>query len=209
MTAGRSRLRSSIVVPVLFALAAVATFLLLGTWQLQRKAWKEGLIKTMSERISAAPIDLPARALWPYLDAENIVINRGFVPDARRDVVKDAEPSSNVAVVSGVVLGVMRWPQAAGYFTPKDDPDHNLWFVRDHLAIAAGKGWGEVAPFYVDLESPVPPGGLPSPATPTVQLRNEHLQYAITWYGLAAVVSIMFGYWLATHRRGERAAASL
>ena len=258
MTAGRSRLRSSIVVPVLFALAAVATFLLLGTWQLQRKAWKEGLIKTMSERISAAPIDLPARALWPYLDArhdefrhvrfsatfvpgmgalvyagagashtdtpgpgywvfalartgsgENIVINRGFVADVRRDVVKDAEPSSNVAVVSGVVLGVMRWPQAAGYFTPKDDPDHSLWFVRDHLAIATGKGWSNVAPFYVDLELPVPPGGLPSPATPTVQLRNEHLQYAITWYGLAAVVSIMFGYWLATHRRGERAAASL
>jgi surfeit locus 1 family protein len=253
MTASRSRLRSSIVMPVLFALTAVAIFLALGTWQLERKAWKENLIKTMNERISAAPIELPARATWPQLDAtqdefrhvrfsatfvpdtgalvysgapasnsgtpgpgywafalarvgsgDKIVINRGFVPDARTDVVEGAAPPGKVAVA-----GVMRWPQAPGYFTPKDDPDHNLWFARDQLAIAAGKGWGDVAPFYVDLESPAPAGGLPSPGTPTVQLRNEHLQYAITWYGLAGVVSIMFGYWLATHRRSERAAASL
>jgi cytochrome oxidase assembly protein ShyY1 len=132
--------------------------------------------------------------------ADKVVINRGFLPNARKDVVKEAPPSGKVAGV-----GVMRWPQAPGYFTPKDDPDHNLWFARDHLAIAASKGWGDVAPFYVDLESPPPPGGLPSPGTPTVQLRNEHLQYALTWYGLAAVVSIMIGYWLATHRRSERA----
>ena len=253
MTGSRRRLRSSIVVPVLFALTAVAAFLTLGSWQIQRKAWKENLIKTMNERISAAPIELPARAVWPQLDAtedefrhvrfsatfvpvagaivyagapashsgtpeagywalamarvasgDKIVINRGFVPDARTDVVNGAAPPGEIAV-----LGVMRWPQAPNYFTPKDDPDHNLWFARDHLAIAAGKGWGDVAPFYVDLQSPAPPGGLPSPGTPTVQLRNEHLQYAITWYGLAAVVSIMFGYWLATHRRAKRAAASL
>ena len=199
MTAGRSRLRSSIVVPVLFALAAVATFLLLGTWQLQRKAWKEDLIKTMSERISAAPIDLPARALWPYLDArhdefrhvrfsatfapgtgalvyagagashtdtpgpgywvfalartgsgENIVINRGFVADVRRDVVKDAEPSSNVAVVSGVVLGVMRWPQAAGYFTPKDDPDLGRCCVLLRRPGIAGSSWRSPEPRHAD-----------------------------------------------------------
>ena len=253
MTASPSRIRSSIVVPILFAITAVATFLALGTWQVQRKAWKENLIKTMDERISAAPIDLPARALWPQLDAaqdefrqvrfsatvvpgtaafvyagapasqsdmpgpgywvfslarlgngDQVVINRGFVPDARKDAVTAADPSGSIAM-----LGVMRWPQAPGYFTPNHDPDRSLWFVRDHIAIAAGKGWGGVAPFYIDLEGPAPPGGLPRPGTPAVQLRNEHLQYAITWYGLAAVVSIMFGYWLATYRRAGRTAASL
>jgi surfeit locus 1 family protein len=254
MTVGRRRLRDSLAVPTLFAITAVAIFVALGTWQVERKSWKENLIRTMDERISAAPIDLPARALWPQLDptqdefrhvrlaavfvpdtpalvyagapashgetpepgywvfalarlrtGDKIVINRGFVPDARKDAAATAaDPSGSAAM-----LGVMRWPQTPGYFTPKAEPDHNLWFVRDHIAIAASKGWGDVAPFYVDLETPAPPGGLPSPGTPTVQLRNEHLQYAITWYGLAAVVSIMFGTWLANHRRAGRAAASL
>ena len=57
------------------------------------------------------------------------------------------------------------------------------------------KGWGAVAPFYIEQEAPVPPGGLPHPAPLKVQLRNEHLQYAITWYGLAAVLVVMFAVW--------------
>src|SRR3974377_2483076 len=85
MTASPSRIRSSIVVPILFAITAVATFLALGNWQLQRKAWKEDLIKTMDERISEAPIDLPARALWPYPAARNdefrhVQFSATFVP---------------------------------------------------------------------------------------------------------------------------------
>ena len=77
------------------------------------------------------------------------------------------------------------------------DPGRNLWFVRDQLAIAQGKGWGEVAPFFVELESPQAPGGLPHSGPLKVSLRNDHLQYAITWYGLATVLTCAFGFWLA------------
>jgi cytochrome oxidase assembly protein ShyY1 len=90
---------------------------------------------------------------------------------------------------------VLRWPESRGAFSPKDDPDRNIWFVRDPVAIAAAKSWGEVAPFFVELESPQPSGGLPRPGALKVNLRNEHLQYAITWYGLALVVVVMFGFW--------------
>ena len=90
----------------------------------------------------------------------------------------------------------MRWPESRGMFSAKDDPARNVWFTRDPTGIAAAKGWGEVAPFYIELESPQPPGGLPRAGPLTVNLRNEHLQYAITWYGLALVVAVMFVYWV-------------
>ena len=63
------------------------------------------------------------------------------------------------------------------------------WFVRDQRAMAAARGWGEVAPFYIDQEAPVPEGGLPRPAKLQVTLRNDHLGYALTWFGLAAVLA--------------------
>ena len=72
--------------------------------------------------------------------------------------------------------------------------------MRDPVAIAAAKGWGEVAPFYVELEAPQPPGGLPRAGALKVSLRNEHLQYAITWYALAVVVAVMFAVWLGDRR---------
>jgi cytochrome oxidase assembly protein ShyY1 len=71
--------------------------------------------------------------------------------------------------------------------------------------MAAAKGWGEVAPFYVDQESPVPASGLPRPAALKVKLRNDHLQYALTWYALAAVLVGMFVIWLVRLRRSESA----
>ena len=87
--------------------------------------------------------------------------------------------------------------------------DGNLWFTRDPRAIAAAKGLGEglgsVAPFYVEQEGPVPPGGLPRPGKIVANLRNEHLQYAFTWFGLAVVLLVAFGVW-AFNSSGEAAA---
>src|SRR5947207_15846196 len=97
------------------------------------------------------------------------------------------------------MTGALRWPEQRGMFTPADAPQHNLWFLRDHLAIAAAKGWGEVAPFYVDQEEPA--GGLPRAGALSPSLRNDHLQYAITWYGLAMLVIGMGAAWVASYRR--------
>ena len=122
-----------------------------------------------------------------------VVINRGFVPEGAQD---DEPPTGTIELI-----GVLRWPDPRSFFSPADDPQHDLWFARDQFAIAATKGWGDVAPFYVDLEAPLPPGGLPAPAPLRVNLRNDHLQYAITWYGLAAVVLVMFSFWVKSHGR--------
>ena len=58
-------------------------------------------------------------------------------------------------------------------------------------------GWGEVAPFYIEMESPAPAGGVPRPGRLAVKLRNDHLGYALTWFGLAAVLVGVFGFWAA------------
>jgi len=57
-----------------------------------------------------------------------------------------------------------------------------------------------VAPFYIEQEGPVPSGGLPRPGRLTVKLRNDHFGYALTWFGLAAVLVITFGFWLRSRR---------
>jgi len=58
-----------------------------------------------------------------------------------------------------------------------------------------------VAPFYVELETPTGEADLPRAGRLTANLRNDHLQYAITWYGLAAVLAIVFALWVRSRRR--------
>ena len=73
--------------PILFTLVAVASFIALGTWQLQRKAWKEALIESLEQRLSSPPVDLPPRERWANLDPENdefrrVKFSAMFVPGA-------------------------------------------------------------------------------------------------------------------------------
>ena len=130
-----------------------------------------------------------------------VVVNRGFVPEGRQDPATRAEGQ-----VAGVVdiVGVMRWPEPRGMFSPKDDPARNLWFTRDHRAMAAAKNWGEVAPFYVEQEAPPAPGGLPQVGKIRAELPDNHLGYAITWYGLALMLVGVFGFWLRARAREPR-----
>ena len=118
-----------------------------------------------------------------------VFVDRGFVPEGRQDPARRV-PGQLVGMLD--IVGVMRWPELPGWFTPPDDPGRNLWFARDPVAMASAKKLGAVAPFYVEQEAPVPPGGLPSPARMRINLPNDHLQYAITWYGLAAGLVAVF-----------------
>jgi surfeit locus 1 family protein len=139
----------------------------------------------------------PARLLGGSL----VVVNRGFVPDGRDDP-RTREQGQVKGVVD--IKGALRWPEAHGEFVPKDEPEHNLWYTRDLEAMAKAKGWSTIAPFYVELAAPVPPGGLPKPGVLKPSLPNNHLQYAITWFGLAAVFSLAFFVWAAGRLRRPR-----
>jgi cytochrome oxidase assembly protein ShyY1 len=100
-----------------------------------------------------------------------------------------------------VLTGYIRFPEAAGILTPAENRGKRLWFTRDHLAMAEALGWDKVAPFYIDLESPVPASGIPKPGALDVHLVDNHMQYAITWFGLAAAVMIAFAVWWRGQRR--------
>ena len=228
--------------PNVFALAAFIVLIGLGTWQLERKAWKEALIGALDERVRAEPVPLPPPERWPMLDPASdefrrmaftasfasgsealvygsgsgvrpdvsgpgywvfapaelasggvVAVNRGFVPEGQQDPKTHPPPAGRIDLV-----GALRWPEPRGSFVPKDDPARNLWFVRDHLAMAQAKGWGSVAPFYLELETST--GPLPRAGRLAPSLRNDHLQYAMTWYGLATVLAVMFAFWLRSRR---------
>jgi surfeit locus 1 family protein len=248
-TLATPRRRSGVLVAALLALAAFVVFLALGTWQIQRKAWKERLIATLEQRLSADPVPIPPPSDWSNLtpeqdefrrvkfvatiepdadalvytpgsafrtdvsgpgywvftpaklvDGATVVLNRGFVPQEQHDAGASRPRAGRIELI-----GAMRWPEPRGWFAPNGDPAHNLWFVRDQRAIAQAKGWGEVAPFFVELETPTGQSALPRAGKLTVALRNEHLQYAITWYGLAAVLAISFGFWIVGSAKAQRA----
>ena len=116
---------------------------------------------------------------------DTVVINAGYVSD--RD---HPWPPTN-----GEIAGYLRWPEARSPFVSDHDAAGSIWHVRDHRLMAERLGWLDVPPFYIDLESPVPPSGLPKPGPLTVKLHNDHLGYAITWFGLATVLVVVFLLW--------------
>jgi cytochrome oxidase assembly protein ShyY1 len=128
-----------------------------------------------------------------------VVVNRGFTPERPGPADRDARPTGVIDMV-----GALRWPEGEGWFVRPYDAGADLWLVRDHLGMAVQNRWGRVAPFYIELESPAPSGGVPRPGPLTVRLRNEHLQYAITWFALALVTAVMFVLWLRSRARPVR-----
>ena len=137
---------------------------------------------------------------------EIVAVNIGFAPDPPPNAPAGEVRNQKIVIRYPLQLtGYFRFPEPAGTFTPAGNVGQRLWFVRDHPAMARALGWdGEgrtVAPFYVDLESPALLDGV-KPGPLRVRLKDDHLQYSITWFGLAAVMLIAFGFWLRTQRRG-------
>jgi surfeit locus 1 family protein len=133
-----------------------------------------------------------------------VLINRGFAPQGRHLPADRDEPPAADASVR--VVGLLRHDETRSLFTPADRPDENLFFARAIADIAAAKGIAApVAPFTVDLvAAETPPGGLPQAGETRMTFTNNHLQYAITWFGLAAALLAVFVSWVL--RRGSAAA---
>jgi cytochrome oxidase assembly protein ShyY1 len=160
---------------------------------------------------SAVRADISGPGTWAFLparlaDGDRIVINAGFVQNTMQDRAQQDRAAGRLVTGQPVKLtGYIRFPETASTLTPPENLDKRLWFIRDHLAMAHALGWDTggkaVAPFYIDLEQPVPESGTPKPGPLTVRLKDDHLQYAITWFTLAFAVVIAFGVWW----RGQRA----
>jgi surfeit locus 1 family protein len=139
-------------------------------------------------------------------DGTYVLVNRGFVPLDRKDPAtrKDGQLDGQVTLD-----GLARRSEPYGTFTPADDPVRNVWFTRDvaKLAAAARLPADKVFPFTLDaLASATPPGGLPQGGETVVSFTNNHLNYALTWFGLAlTLVGVYIAFARARLRRPDQA----
>jgi surfeit locus 1 family protein len=201
----------------------------LGTWQVQRLGWKEGLIAQRNAALAAAPVPVPpsldaardlefhpVRAEGQFLndkelylnaqalkgdqgfhivtpfrlaDGRMMMIDRGFVPTEQRD---PATREAGEIAGPTTVIGLLRLPEPPGMFTPANEPAKNSWFSIDLPAMAQAAGVGTALPFYIDADTTPNRGGWPQGGQTITALPNDHLQYAITWFSLAAALVVVY-----------------
>ena len=236
-----ARLRESRILQGTAAASAFLILLGLGTWQMERLRWKEGLLADITRQAGATPVTAPdsasnlpeytpvhvegifqhdlellliprtragvagAHVLTPLVrpDGRAILVNRGFVPVEFQPAAtrRAGNPSGPVRVE-----GLLRLEHPPGPFVPANDPADGAWYSVDLAAMARATGL-ELADYVVDAGAAPNPGGWPEGGQTNVAIRNTHLGYALTWYGLAAVLAVCVSVLgrRAGPRRGHRA----
>jgi len=215
------------ILPLLFGLVGCAILIGLGTWQLQRLAWKKGVLAQISARLNDTPVPLPVapdpardkylpvrvagRFTGPEIDVlvslketgagyrvisafqtddgRMILVDRGFLPE-------DQRPRPRTATLARVV-GTLHWPDETDSFTPPPDAARDIWFARDVPAMAAKL---QTEPVLIVTREATGDGITPLPVG-TQGIPNNHLNYAVTWFSLAAVWAGMTGLLLWRIRR--------
>jgi surfeit locus 1 family protein len=199
------------IAPLLFGLIGIAVLIGLGVWQLQRLEWKTGVLARIEARISAEPVEIPPapdeasdqyrrvrasgrtgageihvytanasgavgyRVIAPFTlgDGRMILLDRGFVPLAAKDAPREIGPAE--------VEGSLLWPDDGASESSPPDLEKNIWITRDVSSVAAALG---TLPVLLVVETSQPAGG-PAPLPVTINIPNNHLDYALTWFGLA------------------------
>ena len=121
-------------------------------------------------------------------DAPPLLVERGWVP--QKPVTPIAEPTGTIAVT-----GYVHPPERAGWFSASDDPVSRTFYTLDPQAIAESLGLPRVEPFVLIAIGDAPREYWPDPARHLPRPPNNHLQYAITWYGLAVALVVIFVIW--------------
>lgn len=209
---------------LIFGLAGTAVLVALGVWQMQRLTWKTGVLAEIDSRISGPAVALPAdpdpardrylgvevpgeilpgevlvlvsrkqigagyRVIAPFLTdgGQRILLDRGFIRATDRETPRDTGPVT--------VTGNLDWPQEIDRFTPAPDLDAGVWFARDVPAMAQALNTDPVL-----LVARTDTGPDPMPVDSS-GIPNDHLNYAITWFSLAAIWAAMTGYFLWRNR---------
>lgn len=145
-----------------------------GTWLHER----ETLVQALTE------LGAGYWVLTPLRTADGVIlVNRGFVPPARREPSsrRQAAPLGEVTVT-----GLLRASEPRAVLR-KNDPAADRWYSRDVASIARARGLHGVAPFFVDADNTPNPGGYPIGGLTVVRFRNSHLIYAVTWFALSGL----------------------
>jgi len=211
------------ILALVFGICGAAVLAGLGAWQVERLTWKESVLAEIETRIAAAPEPLPAapepgrdryrpvrmeghfgdgalrvlvsrklagagyRLISPFdAGGRRVLVDRGFVG------VGDPVPAAPAGVLT--ITGNLHWPDDRNAATPENDIAGNIWYARDIDMMARQLGTDPVLVIARDL-SRTDPGVTPLPVD-TGAIPNDHLQYAMTWFALAAVWAGMTGYFI-------------
>ena len=211
------------IIPTIFIIIATVTMVLLGTWQLQRLQWKIGLL-TKIEQIQKSPtlgtlpedlsnleyqkvaltgvfnynktLHLIGRQqgnfpgyfmLTPFIledDGRIILVNRGFSP-----INKESKPAG-----TQTIAGVIRPAREKRFFAPENNPEKNVWFYENITTMSSATGL-VLSPIIVEQVGKTPKGEFPILVDGKINLKNDHLGYAITWFLTAITGLLMFGFY--------------
>ncbi|MDF3348854.1 SURF1 family protein [Sulfitobacter sp. KE34] len=200
---------------IIVGLGGAAILVALGVWQVQRLAWKEAIIADINNRIAATPVALPAdpdpeadaylpvtvsgeigaqalhvlvsqkqkgagyRVIAPMAleSGRRVLIDLGFTATSNKDAIAPAGTAT--------LTGNLQWPQEVDSFTPEADMDRNIWFARDVDVMAETL---DTEPLLIVMREGAGPDPKITPLpVDTARIPNDHLQYAITWFSLAAI----------------------
>ncbi len=125
-----------------------------------------------------------------------IFVDRGWVPEEKRTPAARINGQINGQVT---VRGVLKSSTSPGWFTPEPNTVEHIWFVHDIAAMAAVHGIKPATMLYLEASMSVPGGPVPLSEMP--EIPDNHLQYAITWFGLAIVLFVI--YLVFHHSRGR------
>ncbi|MEP2027487.1 MAG: SURF1 family protein [Paracoccaceae bacterium] len=212
-----------------FGLAGAAVLIGLGVWQMQRLAWKHGVLAQIDSRIAAPPVAVPqspdpeADKYLPVLAAGEILQGEAHVLVSIKDVGAGYRIIAPYLLPGGrrilldrgfigisakdmprsigpiEVTGNLHWPKETDKYTPEPDLETNTWFARDVAALALSLDTLPVL-LIARTTSESDPSVTPLPVD-SAGIPNDHLQYAITWFSLAFIWLVMTGFFL----RGSRA----
>lgn len=128
-------------------------------------------------------------------DDRMVLVNRGFVPFDLKDPSTRAEGQVDGPVtITG--LARERLAEKPSPIVPNNDLEQNIYYWKDWSNMVAQSGHkmdGTVLPFFLDADDTPNPGGWPVGGVTRIDLPNNHLQYAVTWYGLALVLVVVTG----------------
>lgn len=210
--------------PLAIGIAGTAILLSLGVWQVQRLHWKQAVLVEIETRMARPPVPVPKEpdmardrfvpvAVSGTLDGAPVLVftsvkglgvrYRLIQPletDAGRRLLVERgliDPDSvGELPLSGrlAVEGMLHWPDEADAFTPPPDPGTGVRYARDLQELSVLTG-AEPVLVVATRSAPADPRILPRPLDPA-GIPNDHLQYAVTWFGLAAVWVAMTALWL-------------
>lgn len=220
-----------LIVPLIFGFVGTAILLTFGAWQTRRLVWKQAVLAEIDDRLQAASVALPktpdpvadrflsvtasgqittdelhvlvsVKKVGPgyrvvsafETEGRRILLDRGFIFTPLKDAPRPA--------VQATIIGNLHWPNEVDSYTPDNDLAKNIWFSRDVAAMAKALNTEPVL-LIARQTSENTPAVTPLPVD-SAGIPNDHLQYAVTWFGLAAVWVIMTLYFLWRQRAPKK-----